>query len=104
MPLKPGFNPLQDQLQALLIIFKQLPLTVFSYSFGKSVEGASLNLGMLEDGCGPAQEQLVEEFALSKKGHKVQLRGLKLSGTGTAKPEGEQPMRSTMQESFLSLL
>jgi hypothetical protein len=104
VPLEPGFDPLQGQLQALLVIFKQLPLTVFSYSFGKSVEGASLNLGMLEDGRGPAQEELVEEFALSKEGHKVQVRGLKLPGPGTAKPEGKEPMRSSVQESFLSLL
>jgi len=105
VPLEPGFDPLQGQLQALVLIVKQLPtLTVFSYSFGKSVEGASLNLGMLEDGRGPAQEELVEEFALSKEGHEVQLRGLKLPGPGTAKPEGKEPMRSSVQESFLSLL
>ena len=105
MPLEPGFDPLQGQLQALVLIVKQLPtLTVFSYSLGKSVKGASLNLGMLEDGCGPAQEELVEEFALSEEGHKVLVRGLQLSGPGTAKPKGEQPVRSTMQESFLSLL
>jgi hypothetical protein len=102
VPLEPGFNPLQGQLQALVLIVKQL--STFSYSFGKSVEGASLNLGMLEDGRGPAQEELVEEFALSKEGHKVQVRGLKLPGPGTAKPKGEEPVRSSMQESLLSLL
>jgi hypothetical protein len=102
VPLEPGFDPLQGQLQALLVIFKQLRL--LGHSLGKSVEGASLNLGMLEDGRGPTQEELVEEFALTEKGHEVLVRSFKLSGPSTAEPQGEQPMRSTIQESLLSLL
>ena len=103
MPLEPGFDPLQGQLQALLVILKQLS-SLLRNSLGKSVEGASLNLRMLEDGRGPAQEELVEKFALSEKGHEVLVRSLELSGSGTAEPKGEQAMCSSMQESFLSLL
>jgi hypothetical protein len=103
VPLEPGFDPLQGQLQTLLVILKQLS-SLLRNSLGKSVEGASLNLRMLKDGRGPTQEELVEEFALTEKGHEVLVRGLKLSGAGTAEPQGEQPMRSTIQESLLSLL
>ena len=103
VPLEPGFDPLQGQLQALLVILKQLS-SLLRNSLGKSVEGASLNLRMLEDGRGPAQEELVEKCALSEKGHEVLVRSLELSGPSTAEPQGEQPMRSTIQESLLSLL
>ena len=102
VPLEPGFDPLQGELQALLVIFKQLPL--LAHSLGKSVKGASLNLGMLEDGRGPAKEELVEEFALTEERHEVLVRRLKLSGAGTAEPEDEKPMHSTVLESLLSLL
>ena len=68
------------------------------------MEGASLDLGMLEDCCGPTKEELMEEFALTEEGHEIQVRSLQLLGFSTMKPEGQEPMGSQMLESFLSLL